>query len=150
VDIANDAVAMYVNGVAETVTGTSLFTPTTYTPGTPTTRYDALGCDLNPPTTIQYGWDGEIVTPAVWNSALTGTDFANLAAGTWPGYIATSTLVWLAVISGLTATEPSMKGSITGTITGTLSSSTNEPQMHRPWFRDPHSDASVGLEHVSV
>ena len=130
-----DTITPYVNGTAEG--GASVtFGSNTFTLGTPSAA-ECIGATFAPPGSVVSQWDGELEALAIWNTALSGADFTNLAAGAWPGAIATANLVSLHILAGYDSPEPNLvSGGPSGTITGTVAAGSNNPTLWRPWYGD--------------
>lgn len=117
IDYAADTITVYVNGVSDGSSGVT-FANTTFTLGTPTGA-DTVGGYLAPPGATADQFAGALGEIAVWTSALTGTDFSDLASGVVASSVSPGTLVEYLKIGGIASPEVATAG-VNGTITGAL------------------------------
>lgn len=141
VDIAGDAITPYFNGVAEGG-GAVTFGNATFTNGTPTTSFDAVGSD-GAVAASQQQTDGRIAEMAIWTEALTAIEFAYLAKGYAPFLVHNKGLIFYMPLIGVTSPEPDIVSAKLGTITGTVAAAAHPP-IHSPSFGD-FSQAESGL-----
>jgi hypothetical protein len=118
VNIAGDALSVYLNGTLDG-TSTVTFANPTVTLGTPTEQ-DAVGSYKAPPTATSDQFDGEISEIAVWSIALGATDFATLATGATADTVQAGSLLYYLKIGGTASPELPTVGTAQGTITGSL------------------------------
>lgn len=76
-----------------------------------------VGLQFSTGTAANY-WDGDVAVPSVWNAELSGTDAANLAAGTHPSLVQPSAIVSWWALAGASP-EPDSVGGADLTLSGT-------------------------------
>jgi hypothetical protein len=128
VNIASDTITVYVNGVSDNSGGVT-FANATYTPGTPTTAGDSIGCAMTATTPISTTrqLDGRIADLAIWTADIGVNAFVALARGRRGWDVAPGSLVFFMPLHGVDSPEYDWKSRKVGTITGTVAFGTHAP-----------------------
>lgn len=129
INIAGDTVQPYYNGAAEGG-GAVTFGAATWTNGTPTTSFDAIGSDGTVGSTSPQV-DGRIAEVGIWAGDIGAAGMAALAKGFSPLLVRPELLVAYFPLLGNDSPERDRVGGLSGTITGTVAKA-DHPRVYMP------------------